>query len=118
MFIEHFSVNSVYQIQCKKCCLAPNMWLRRQAFSQDLESGSPNFGMWPKASSHGAKGPILLGGVWGHSHPGNCEKSKLLTRIFRDSGKRSDRFKTKLHPQSVSFSLDMSQLIVCFLLYL
>ena len=36
-------------------------------------------------------------GVWGHSPPGNFEKLKPLTRIFCNSGKRSDRFKTAIY---------------------
>ena len=52
--------------------------------------------MLGEASYHGAEGPIPLEGSGGMP-PGNFERSKPLTCIFRDSEKRSDRFKTAIY---------------------
>ena len=49
-----------------------------QAFSQDFESGSPNF--------MSAEGPHSMArGVWGHAPPENFEKLKPLRCDFHDS---------------------------------
>ena len=56
------------------------MYYGEQPFSQDFESGSPNF-MW-------AEGPHSMAPAapfWGHASQENFEKLKPLRRDFRDS---------------------------------
>ena len=56
----------------------------KQPFSQEFESGSPNF-MWAEGPHSMAPAAPCYGGVWGHAPPENFEKLKPLRRDFRDS---------------------------------